>query len=88
MPMSTNVDGTIQGETQVWVQELPCVKHWFWAAVGRCSEIDVDGTIQGETREQEKKDWDWARAENRCKKDKVPVYEASASVQYNKFYFI
>ena len=38
--MSTNVDGTMQGEMQVRVQELPCVKHWFWAEVGRCSEIE------------------------------------------------
>ena len=51
--------------------------------LGRGREMQQDRTIQGETREQEKKDWDWARVENCCKKDKVPAYEAS--VQYNKF---
>ena len=81
--MSTNVDGTMQGKMQVWVQEL---KHWCWAVVRRHSKIDVDGTIQGEMQEQELKNWDWAKVDNRCKKDKVPAYEAS--VQYNKFYFI
>lgn len=45
-----NIDGTLQGETQV--QEL---EHWRWAAVGVRSEIDVDETIQGETQEQEMK---------------------------------
>jgi hypothetical protein len=82
--MSMNVDGTMQGVTQV--QEL---EHWCWTVVGGRkprNEIDIDGTIQGETQEQEMKDRDWARVEKHCKADKVPAYEAS--VQYNKFYFI
>ena len=76
-----NIDGTMEGETQV--QEL---EHWCWAAVGVRSEIDIDETIQGETQAQEIKNWDWARVEKDCKADKVPAYEAS--VQDNKFYFI
>jgi hypothetical protein len=75
--MSTDVDGTTQGETHK--QET---KHWDWAGLWKRCKIGVDGTTHGETREQEMEHWDWARVERHCEMDNVPAYEAS--VKYNR----